>query len=192
MIRRVRRQFILITMSLLTAVLLVPLVALNVITEAMSHQQSQSLLEQIAGSEAQMWEDRQRGESFPPDQPPGTTPAGSTGETTGETVTSAVTSTTTETSTTAASSTEERKAPEAVQTAPPPQEEMPLQTAPNVSRETAPPAVTTAVRQTEAPPAVTTAVPDTMPDWDGGRPDCPEPPGWDDPWHHGYWEQPQT
>ena len=55
MIRRVRRQFILITMSLLTAVLLVPLVALNVITEAMSYQQSQSLLEQIAGSEAQMW-----------------------------------------------------------------------------------------------------------------------------------------
>ena len=52
MIRRVRRQFILITMSLLTAVLLVPLVALNVITEAMSYQQSQSLLEQIAGSEA--------------------------------------------------------------------------------------------------------------------------------------------
>ena len=99
MIRRVRRQFILITMSLLTAVLLVPLVALNVITEAMSHQQSQSLLEQIAGNEAQMWEDRQRGESFPPDQPPGTTPAGSTGKTTGETVTSAVTSTTTETST---------------------------------------------------------------------------------------------
>lgn len=56
MIRRVRRQFILITMSLLTAVLLVPLVALNVITEAMSHQQSQSLLEQIAGNEAQMWD----------------------------------------------------------------------------------------------------------------------------------------
>ena len=192
MIRRVRRQFILITMCLLTAVLLVPLVALNVITEAMSHQQSQSLLEQIAGNEAQMWEDRQRGESFPPDQPPGTTPAGSTGETTGETVTSAVTSTTTETSATAASSTEERKAPEAVQTAPPPQEETPLQTAPNVSRETASPAVTTAVQQTEAPPAVTTAVPDTMPDWDGGRPDCPEPPDWDDPWHHGYWEQPQT
>ena len=58
MIRRVRRQFILITMSLLTAVLLVPLVALNVITEAMSHQQSQSLLEQIAGNEAQTWEAR--------------------------------------------------------------------------------------------------------------------------------------
>ena len=37
MIRRVRRQFICITMAMLTTVLLIPLIALNVITEAMSY-----------------------------------------------------------------------------------------------------------------------------------------------------------
>ena len=36
MIRRVRRQFIAITMAMLTTVLMVPLVALNTITAAMS------------------------------------------------------------------------------------------------------------------------------------------------------------
>ena len=40
MIRRVRRQFICITMAMLTAVLLVPLIALNVVTEAMSYNQT--------------------------------------------------------------------------------------------------------------------------------------------------------
>ena len=48
MIRRVRRQFICITMAMLTAVLLVPLIALNVVTEAMSYNQTRNLLEQIA------------------------------------------------------------------------------------------------------------------------------------------------
>lgn len=51
MIRRVRRQFICITMAMLTAVLLVPLIALNVVTEAMSYNQTRNLLEQIAISE---------------------------------------------------------------------------------------------------------------------------------------------
>ena len=36
MIRRVRRQFICISMSMLTTVLLIPLIAVIVITEAMS------------------------------------------------------------------------------------------------------------------------------------------------------------
>ena len=48
MIRRVRRQFICITMAMLTTVLLIPLIALNVITEAMSYNQTRNLLEQIA------------------------------------------------------------------------------------------------------------------------------------------------
>lgn len=51
MIRRVRRQFICITMAMLTTVLLIPLIALNVITEAMSYNQTRNLLEQIAISE---------------------------------------------------------------------------------------------------------------------------------------------
>ena len=37
MIRRVRRQFIAITMAMLTTVLMVPLVALNTITAAISY-----------------------------------------------------------------------------------------------------------------------------------------------------------
>lgn len=66
MIQRVRRQFICITMAMLTAMLMVPLVALNVITEAMSYKQTRDLLEQIAISEAAMQE-----EMFPPnDMPP--------------------------------------------------------------------------------------------------------------------------
>ena len=44
MIRRVRRQFIAITMAMLTTVLMVPLVALNTITAAMSYNQTRNLL----------------------------------------------------------------------------------------------------------------------------------------------------
>lgn len=63
MIRRVRRQFICITMAMLTAVLLVPLIALNVVTEAMSYNQTRNLLEQIAISETTVPE-------LPDDMPP--------------------------------------------------------------------------------------------------------------------------
>lgn len=73
MIRRVRRQFILITMSMLTAVLLIPLVALNVITEAMSYRQTRNLLEQIAVNEVQIREKPQNPEQ--PPQVPGSSPA---------------------------------------------------------------------------------------------------------------------
>ena len=55
MIRRVRRQFIAITMAMLTTVLMVPLVALNTITAAMSYNQTRNLLEQIAISETETW-----------------------------------------------------------------------------------------------------------------------------------------
>ncbi len=51
MIRRVRKQFICITMTMLTTILLVPLIALNVITEAISYNQTRNLLEQIAINE---------------------------------------------------------------------------------------------------------------------------------------------
>lgn len=64
MIRRVRRQFICITMAMLTTVLLIPLIALNVITEAMSYNQTRNLLEQIAISETAV---RQMPDGAPPD-----------------------------------------------------------------------------------------------------------------------------
>ena len=68
MIRRVRRQFICITMAMLTAVLLVPLIALNVVTEAMSYNQTRNLLEQIAISETtvpELPDDMRRTENSP-------------------------------------------------------------------------------------------------------------------------------
>ncbi|MBQ8687093.1 MAG: hypothetical protein IJ512_00935 [Ruminococcus sp.] len=51
MIQRVRKSFIRITMTMLTLVLLVPLCALNIITSAMTYNQTQRLLEQIAQTE---------------------------------------------------------------------------------------------------------------------------------------------
>lgn len=91
MIRRVRRQFICITMAMLTAVLLVPLIALNVVTEAMSYNQTRNLLEQIAISETTVPE-------LPDDMPPdGKQPRQST-DTATETGTSAA-ETTAETTT---------------------------------------------------------------------------------------------
>ena len=68
MIRRVRRQFIAITMAMLTTVLMVPLVALNTITTAMSYNQTRNLLEQIAVSETETWQNTPGGPSdLPPD-----------------------------------------------------------------------------------------------------------------------------
>ncbi len=51
MIRRVRRKFIGMTMAMLTAVLMIPLIALNVITYVMSYNQTKNLLNQILFSE---------------------------------------------------------------------------------------------------------------------------------------------
>ncbi|MGN0591622.1 MAG: sensor histidine kinase [Ruminococcus sp.] len=51
MIQHVRRSFIAITMTMLTLVLLVPLCALNLITSALTYNQTQKLLEQIAQTE---------------------------------------------------------------------------------------------------------------------------------------------
>ena len=89
MIRRVRRQFICITMAMLTTVLLIPLIALNVITEAMSYNQTRNLLEQIAISETAV---RQMPDGAPPDgkQPQETTdavPAAGSGNFPGNTLT---------------------------------------------------------------------------------------------------------
>ena len=68
MIRRVRRQFIAITMAMLTTVLMVPLVALNTITAAMSYNQTRNLLEQIAISETETWQNTPGGPfDLPPD-----------------------------------------------------------------------------------------------------------------------------
>lgn len=56
MIQRVRKSFIKITMTMLTLVLLIPLCALNVITSAMTYNQTQKLLEQIAQTEVYILE----------------------------------------------------------------------------------------------------------------------------------------
>ena len=88
MIRRVRRQFICITMAMLTAVLLVPLIALNVVTEAMSYNQTRNLLEQIAISETtvpELPDGKQPRQSTDTATETGTSAAETTAETTTET-----------------------------------------------------------------------------------------------------------
>ena len=102
MIRRVRRQFICITMAMLTTVLLIPLIALNVITEAMSYNQTRNLLEQIAISETAV---RQMPDGAPPDgkRPQETTdavPAAGSDTSTETTVTTTDSTTTTAETTT--------------------------------------------------------------------------------------------
>lgn len=102
MIRRVRRQFICITMAMLTTVLLIPLIALNVITEAMSYNQTRNLLEQIAISETAV---RQMPDGAPPDgkRPQETTnavPAAGSDTSTETTVTTTASTTTTAETTT--------------------------------------------------------------------------------------------
>ncbi len=68
MIKRVRRKFIAITMTMLTTVLLVPLVALNLLTEMITYNQAADLLEQIAISEASSYEKENKSEPQPPHQ----------------------------------------------------------------------------------------------------------------------------
>lgn len=192
MIRRVRRQFICITMAMLTTVLLIPLIALNVITEAMSYNQTRNLLEQIAISETAV---RQMPDGAPPDgkRPRETTdavPAAGSDTSTETTVTTTASTTTTAETTTV--QTERAPAPAAVQTQPP----TPRQTAvPKAT--TAAPRATTA-RQTKAPVTTTKAVVSRETKPAATQPPQPDPPrqtepdlppdpppwwGWDDPPH---------
>ena len=194
MIRRVRRQFICITMAMLTAVLLVPLIALNVVTEAMSYNQTRNLLEQIAISETTVPE-------LPDDMPPdGKQPRQST-DTATETGTSAA-ETTAET-TTETTATETAAAETTAQAAPAEQPQNPVQT--QVPAVQSPVQTTAAPRTTAAPqtrattaarttspratkPAVTTAPPQTKPPQQTTQPDPDPPPWWgpDEPDHR--WE----
>ena len=201
MIRRVRRQFICITMAMLTTVLLIPLIALNVITEAMSYNQTRNLLEQIAISETAV---RQMPDGAPPDgkQPQETTdavPAAGSDTSTETTVTTTDSTTTTAETTTvqterapAETKAAGNSAPAAVQTQPP------------TPRQTAAPKATTAVprattaRQTKAPVTTTKAVVSRETKPAATQPPQPDPPrqtepdlppdpppwwGWDDPPH---------
>lgn len=203
MIRRVRRQFICITMAMLTTVLLIPLIALNVITEAMSYNQTRNLLEQIAISETAV---RQMPDGAPPDgkRPQETTdavPAAGSDTSTETTVTTtASTTTTAETSTvqTERAPAETKAAgsgapaPAAVQTQPP----TPRQTAAPKATTAAPRATT--ARQTKAPVTTTKAVVSRETKPVATQPPQPDPPrqtepdlppdpppwwGWDDPPH---------
>lgn len=200
MIRRVRRQFICITMAMLTAVLLVPLIALNVVTEAMSYNQTRNLLEQIAISETTVPE-------LPDDMPPdGKQPRQST-DTATETGTSAAETTAETTTETTATETAAAETTARATAAPAEQPKNPVQTqAPAVQspvqttaapRTTAAPQTraTTAARTTSpraAKPAVTTAPPQTKPPqqttWHAPDPDPDPPPWWgpDEPDHR--WE----
>ena len=203
MIRRVRRQFICITMAMLTTVLLIPLIALNVITEAMSYNQTRNLLEQIAISETTV---RQMPDGAPPDgkQPQETTDAvPAVGSDTSTVTTVTTTDSTTSTAETTTVQTErapaETKAagsgapaPAAVQTQPP----TPRQTAAPKATTAAPRATT--ARQTKAPVTTTKAVVSRETKPAATQPPQPDPPrqtepdlppdpppwwGWDDPPH---------
>lgn len=203
MIRRVRRQFICITMAMLTTVLLIPLIALNVITEAMSYNQTRNLLEQIAISETAV---RQMPDGAPPDgkrlqETTNAVPAAGSDTSTETTVTTtASTSTTAETTTvqTERAPAETKAAgsgapdPAAVQTQPP----TPRQTAAPKATTAAPRATT--ARQTKAPVTTTKAVVSRETKPAAIQPPQPDPPrqtepdlppdpppwwGWDDPPH---------
>ena len=203
MIRRVRRQFICITMAMLTTVLLIPLIALNVITEAMSYNQTRNLLEQIAISETAV---RQMPDGAPPDekQPQETTDAvPAVGSDTSTETTVTTTDSTTSTAETTTVQTErapaETKAagsgapaPAAVQTQPP----TPRQTAAPKATTAAPRATT--ARQTKAPVTTTKAVVSRETKPAATQPPQPDPPrqtepdlppdpppwwGWDNPPH---------
>lgn len=189
MIRRVRRQFICITMAMLTAVLLVPLIALNVVTEAMSYNQTRNLLEQIAISETTV---PQKPDGEPPGQPPATSAAESTGETT-EAATSASSETTSETTETTAKTTAAASKPAQTQA---PGVQAPAQTTAaaqtTAPRQTKATTVTTRIVSHETKPAATTARPETRPP----RTTEPQPdlPPWrdpdDHPWDPDYhWEE---
>lgn len=201
MIRRVRRQFICITMAMLTTVLLIPLIALNVITEAMSYNQTRNLLEQIAISETAV---RQMPDGAPPDgkQPQETTdavPAAGSDTSTETTVTTTDSTTTTAETTTvqterapAETKVAGNSAPAAVQTQPP----TPRQTAAPKATTAAPRATT--ARQTKAPVTTTKAVVSRETKPAATQPPQPDPPrqtepdlppdpppwwDWDDPPH---------
>ena len=203
MIRRVRRQFICITMAMLTTVLLIPLIALNVITEAMSYNQTRNLLEQIAISETTV---RQMPDGAPPDgkRPQETTdavPAAGSDTSTETTVTTTDSTTTTAETTTVQTERAPAETKAAGSGAPVPAA---VQTQPPTPRQTAAPKATTAAprattaRQTKAPVTTTKAVVSRetkpvatqLPQPDPPRqtePDLPpDPPpwwGWDDPPH---------
>ena len=203
MIRRVRRQFICITMAMLTTVLLIPLIALNVITEAMSYNQTRNLLEQIAISETTV---RQMPDGAPPDgkQPQETTdavPAAGSDTSTETTVTTTDSTTTTAETTTVQTERAPAETKAAGNSAPAPAA---VQTQPPTSRQTAAPKATTAAprattaRQTKAPVTTTKAVVSRETKPAATQPPQPDPPrqtepdlppdpppwwGWDDPPH---------
>ena len=200
MIRRVRRQFIAITMAMLTTVLMVPLVALNTITAAMSYNQTRNLLEQIAISETETWQNTPGGPSdLPPDdffQGRAATPAQtavsslSTSVETTETTTDTTSDTAASQKASAVTGTEKAQsaAAPAVTTAPVPRQTAAAVTTRHVSRETKP-AATTAAPRTTAPPRstkttvrVTTAI--TYPRHTEAPPD-PWPGPWPDPPYPG-------
>ena len=203
MIRRVRRQFICITMAMLTTVLLIPLIALNVITEAMSYNQTRNLLEQIAISETAV---RQMPDGAPPDgkQPQETTdavPAAGSDTSTETTVTTTASTTTTAETTTVQTERAPAETKAAGSGAPAPAA---VQTQPPTPRQTAAPKATTAAprattaRQTKAPVTTTKAVVSRETKPAATQPPQPDPPrqtepdlppdpppwwGWDDPPH---------
>lgn len=203
MIRRVRRQFICITMAMLTTVLLIPLIALNVITEAMSYNQTRNLLEQIAISETAV---RQMPDGAPPDgkRPQETTdavPAAGSDTSTETTVTTTDSTTTTAETTTVQTERAPAETKAAGSGAPVPAA---VQTQPPTPRQTAAPKATTAAprattaRQTKAPVTTTKAVVSRETKPAATQPPQPDPPrqtepdlppdpppwwGWDDPPH---------
>lgn len=181
MIRRVRRQFICITMAMLTTVLLIPLIALNVITEAMSYNQTRNLLEQIAISETAV---RQMPDGAPPDgkRPQETTdavPAAGSDTSTETTVTTTDSTTTTAETTTVQTERAPAETKAAGSGAPVPAA---VQTQPPTPRQTAAPKATTAAprattaRQTKAPVTTTKAVVSRETKPAATQPPQPDPP----------------
>lgn len=203
MIRRVRRQFICITMAMLTTVLLIPLIALNVITEAMSYNQTRNLLEQIAISETAV---RQMPDGAPPDgkrlqETTDAVPAAGSDTSTETTVTTTDSTTTTAETTTVQTERAPAETKAAGSGAPAPAA---VQTQPPTPRQTAAPKATTAAprattaRQTKAPVTTTKAVVSRETKPAATQPPQPDPPrqtepdlppnpppwwGWDDPPH---------
>lgn len=192
MIRRVRRQFICITMTMLTTVLMVPLVAINVITEAMSYNQTRDILEQIAISETAIPEDPHAPNGIPPEPDPKQTDSatGTTVATTVMTTSTGDSGKTAHTTTTARMTvfSKQTTAPSQVTQAQAAQTQAPMTKA---SQAKAPSVMTTRAVSRETKPVVTAAPPATVPpqtlppdpwrpqdDWGKWEPEEP-----DNPWY---------
>lgn len=68
MIKKIHRKFVVMIMSMFTAILMIPLIALNSITSAMSYRQTKELMQQVVHEEIKKRNDEHMPPQFPPEE----------------------------------------------------------------------------------------------------------------------------